>query len=115
MTEAGRRTNRSHQRKTLSHRFFLLLVGLTLAVGAVKAAGPLAAIGRQGEELSQLRSEQAELQAQHESLLREQRWIASDAGLEMIARRNGYLRSGERRIVFVPPPGQTAASEAPSD
>ena len=115
MTEAGRRTHRSHQRKGLSHRLFLLLVVLTLAIGAVKVAGPLAAIRRQGEELSQLSSEKAEAQARHESLLQEQRWIASDAGLEMIARRSGYLRAGERRIVFVPPSSQTPASEAPTE
>ena len=115
MTEAGRRTHRSHQRKGLSHRLFLLLVVLTLAIGAVKVAGPLAAIRRQGEELSQLSSEKAEVQARHELLLREQRWIASDPGMEMIARRSGYLRARERRIVFVPPSSQTPASEAPTE
>jgi len=114
MTEAGRRANRSQQRRTVNRRLFLLLVGLTLVIGAVKVARPVGAICRQGEELGQLRSEKAELEAQQASLVREQRWIASDAGQEMIARRSGYLRAGERRIVFVPAPGQATSSEAPS-
>ena len=115
MTAAGRRTHRSQQRRAVSHRLFLLLVGLTLAVGAIKMAAPLAATRRQGEELGRLRREKAEVQARHESLLREQRWIASDPGLEMMARRSGYLRAGERRIVFVSPSSQTPAAETPRD
>ena len=115
MTEAGRRTNRSHHRNTLSRRLFLLLVGLTLAVGAVKIAGPLSAIRRQSEELSQLRVEKAEVQARHASLRGVQRWVASDRGLDLIARRSGYVLAGERRIVFVPPSSQTPASAAPTE
>jgi len=79
---------------------FLLAVGVVLAVGGVKLAQPLSVARRQQDELARLRRDKANEQAQQARLERYQRELATDRGLERAARREGYLRTGERRLVF---------------
>ncbi len=110
---------------------FLALLGLVLIVGAAKFCVPWSNARRQQEELNQLRREKAQLETEQKQLTRYKRLLASDQGLESAARREGYVRQGDRRIIFVPEKekpksgvgngrsGQTtdepASAEAPAD
>jgi cell division protein FtsB len=90
-------------RKLRMHRsVFLALLGLVLIAGAVKFCVPWAAARRQQEELNELRREKAQLETEAKQLTRYKRQLASDQGLESAARREGYVRQGDRRIIFVP-------------
>jgi cell division protein FtsB len=90
-------------RKLRMHRsVFLALLGLVLIMGAVKFCVPWAEARRQQEELKELRREKADLVAEQKQLTRYKRQLASDQGLESAARREGYVRPGDRRIIFVP-------------
>jgi flagellar biosynthesis/type III secretory pathway M-ring protein FliF/YscJ len=94
----------------------LLAIAVVLAVGSVKLAQPLAAARRQQDDLALLRREKTTLQRDNAGLERYQREVATDPGQERAARREGYLRKGERRLVFTPEPSQTPApkhSKAP--
>lgn len=94
-------------RKLRMHRsVFLALLGLVLIIGAAKFCVPWAEARQQQEELKQLRREKAELVAEQKQLARYKRLLASDQGLESAARREGYVRQGDRRIIFVPEKGK---------
>jgi cell division protein FtsB len=81
---------------------FLVLVALVLGLGLIRLSPPLAALRTQRERLAQLRSERAALIADRTQLRREKERLATEAGREAAARRRGYLRPGERRLMFVP-------------
>jgi hypothetical protein len=67
----------------------------------IKLSRPLATIQRQHDELARLRTQKAELEVEKARLEVYQRHLATDHGIERAARREGYLRPGERRLVFV--------------
>jgi len=81
---------------------FYLLVSLVLLAAVVKLSQPVGAIRRQQEQLSQLRVEKARLVAEKARLEGYQHELATDRGVERAARREGYVRPGDRRLVFVP-------------
>ena len=83
-------------------RAFWALMGAVVAVGLVRLYGPLTTIREQSVRMAQLRATQAELVGQQAYLESYKRFLATDAGQEAAARRMGYLRPGERRLVFVP-------------
>ncbi len=80
---------------------FLALVGVALLIAIVKLWGPTATARRQQEDLARLRSEKASLNDEHKQLEDYKRKLASDEGQESAVRRSGYVREGDRRLVFV--------------
>lgn len=110
----GRRSSftqrKSRRGPRVGRRLLVALVGLVLLVGLVKLYGPLAAARRKQEELTRLGLEKATLAAEQERLQSYKRHLASEAGLEGAARREGYVRDGERRLVFIPRANREPAS-----
>lgn len=102
------RDGRRRRRRRLSVPGFLLLLALVLVAGMVKLAGPFSAVRREERNLAGLRLEQREQAAEHGRLLEHKNHLATDAGMEAAARREGYVRPGERRIVFVPAESEEA-------
>jgi len=95
-------TQQSRGRRLRIHRpVVYAVVGLAVALGAAKLWGPVSTARAQADVLGQLRRERADLQQEHGELRRDKIGLASDEGVEMRARRDGYLRPGDRRIVFV--------------
>lgn len=86
----------------MSFRAFYVLVSLVLVAAAVKLSQPVGAIRRQQEQLSRLHLEKARLVAEKARLEGYQHELATDRGVERAARREGYIRPGDRRLVFVP-------------
>jgi hypothetical protein len=96
---------------------FGLLVVIALLIGLVKFWMPAAAAHRQEAENVRLRREKASLQSEHDQLQSDKQRLASKQGLELTARRAGYLRPGDRRLVFVAgkePPKKNAKKKEPS-
>lgn len=87
------------------------LVLLVLTWGAAKLSDPLRELRRQGQELAALRAQRDVLAAEKARLEARKRELASPAGQERAARRLGYLRPGERRLVFVPDEAAPEAGE----
>ncbi len=94
------RAKRWRRKLRLNRNAFLALLAAILAVGLAKLSGPLAALDRQQEELARLQQRKQTLLAERRSLETEKRRLATEEGQEWAARRRGYLRSGERRLVF---------------
>jgi hypothetical protein len=99
----------------VEYRVLRAAVLLVLLLGATKLWGPLATDRRQQDELTKLHLEKATLLAEHNRLQEYKRKLASDTGFEAAARRLGYLRDGERRLVFIPRSEQKPSSPAPAD
>ena len=111
----GERVARRGRRLSLPV-FYLLLAGVLVAT-IVKLSQPLGVLGRQQEELARLGAEKARLTAEMSRLEGRQHGLATDHGLERAARREGYIRPGERRLVFVPekPAPEEADPPAPEE
>jgi len=97
---------------------FYLLLSAVFLVAIIKLSGPLTVIRRQHEELARLRVDKAHLLAEKARLQGYQHDLATDRGLERAIRRDGYIRAGERRLVFIPakpetPPASREDREAP--
>ncbi len=90
-----------NRRSRLRGSVFLAVAGTLVVLGLAKLSGPLATLREQDERLSQLRSERDALTAERDRLQRRTRLLATEAGQEGAARRRGYLRPGERRLMFV--------------
>ncbi len=99
----GRRTLR------LNRAVFLALAAAILTVGLVNLSGPLSARRSQERDLAELRQRRQALLEQRDLLGAEKRRGATESGQEWAARRRGYVRQGERRLVFSP------EGETPSD
>lgn len=84
----------------MNRNVFFALLAAVLALGIAKVSGPLAAVGRQQEELSKLRERKQALAAERGLLEAEKGRLATEKGQEWAARRRGYVRAGERRLVF---------------
>jgi len=104
--------NRRGRGLRLDRRAFWLAVAVLVAVGLVKLYGPLATARRQQDDLAALHLRKAGLAAEQKRLEEYKRQLASDAGLENAARREGYVRDGERRLVFIRPDGKPAPSRS---
>jgi hypothetical protein len=92
-------------------------MGAVLAVGLVRLYGPLSTIRGQSVRMAQLRATKAGFLAQQTDLEEYKRFLATETGQEAAARRMGYLRPGERRVVFVPakdPQSKGSAKARPS-
>ena len=103
----------------LSLPLFISLLASVLLIGSLKLSRPLAAIRRQQRQLASLQLKKSALDREHQRLKREQRFLATEAGQEQLIRQKGYLRPGERRIIFLQAPTpklspQPQANEAPS-
>jgi len=100
-------------RRRMKRRAFWMLAGAVCAIGMLRLWGPLGAIREQSGRMAQLRGMKASLLSQQASLEEEGRFLATEAGREAAARRIGYVRPGERRLVFVPAAsGETKQSGA---
>lgn len=108
MGRAERRAGNGRQRVRLNRTVFLLLVGTAAALGVAKLSGPLKTVWGQQQDLARLREERTTLAAERTRLQTLKRHLASDEGQEQAARRAGYLRPGERRLVFVRDPKEAA-------
>jgi len=96
----GRRRRSGRRVKT---RVFWMAAGGVLAVGLIKLYGPLRVIREQALRTAQLAATKASLASEGTSLEGERIFLATEPGREAAARRMGYLRRGERRVVFVAP------------
>jgi cell division protein FtsB len=108
MRTVDRRAGNGRQRVRLNRTVFLLLVGTAAAVGVAKLSGPLKTVWHQQQDLARLREERAALATEWTRLQALKRHLASDEGQEQAARRAGYVRPGERRLVFVRDPEEAA-------
>ncbi len=82
-------------------RAFWWLIEIVVAIGLVKLYGPLLTIKGQSVRTAQLRATKAEMVIKMGDLEGQRRFLATAAGQEAAVRRAGYLRPGERRLVFV--------------
>lgn len=89
------------------------VVGLVLLLAAAKFWGPLGTARRQADELARLRREKTALEQDRAQLQHLKDQLASDDGVETAARREGYLKSGDRRIVFVKQKEKGRPKQAP--
>jgi cell division protein FtsB len=80
---------------------FLALIGAAFLLAIIKLWGPMAVARHQQEGLARLRAEKASLKDENKQLEEYKRKLASDEGKEAAARRDGYVREGDRRLVFV--------------
>jgi len=96
------RKRRGRRSLRLNRAVFLTLVAAVLAIGVANLSRPLATIRSQNQQLAQLRQRQRALLEQRRLLEAEKRRLATEEGQEWAARRRGYLRQGERRLVFSP-------------
>ncbi len=95
-----RSSRRRGRGRRIRAKVFAGLCALVVALGLAKLYGPLATIRKQSDRLAELGVKKAELFSEQTELERYKRQAATEAGQETAARRQGYLRPGERRIVF---------------
>ena len=76
----------------------------------IRLWGPLSQARRQLEVLARLHAEKAALESEHGRLEKYKRQLASDKGAEAVVRQEGYVKTGERRLVFVQGPSKTSKS-----
>ena len=79
---------------------FFCLLALVLAIGLAKLFGPLGTIRAQSDRMAQLEMKKAELVFEQGELEAYKQQAATEKGREAAARRLGYVRAGERRIMF---------------
>jgi len=95
------RPNQRARRLRLKAPLFLALVGLLLGIGVAELCRPLADLREQHKNLARLGQEKAALGLETGQLEEHKGYLATEAGQEAAARRQGYVRPGERRLVFV--------------
>jgi len=87
-------------KRRIRGRAFLGLVGVLLLVGLIRLWSPLATIRAQGDRIAQLNLKKAALLSEQADLERGKQRLATEEGRKAAARRQGYVKKGERRIVF---------------
>ena len=92
----GRRTLR------LNRAVFLALAAAILTIGLASLSAPLSTRRSQEQDLEGLRQRRQALLEQRDLLEAEKSRVATENGQEWAARRRGYVRQGERRLVFSP-------------
>ncbi len=95
------RERRARRRLRVHTRVVVLLLGAIVLVGVIRLCHPYALARRQEEEIARLRAQKSALQAEHDQLQAYKHDLASDRGQESTLRRQGYIRPGERPLVFV--------------
>jgi cell division protein FtsB len=108
------RSNQRARRLRLKTPLFLALVGLMLGIGVAELCSPLADLREQHKNLARLRQEKAALGMETGRLEEHKGYLATEAGQEATARRQGYVRPGERRLVFVAEDA-SGTSDRPTD
>lgn len=106
------------KRRRVKRNVFLGLAGLVLVLGLAHLARPLVQIRANGDRLAQLQLTKAALEADRAALAEQKAFLATGTGQEIAARRQGYLRPGERRLVFCeekPPESTLGDTEAGED
>ncbi|MBN1459315.1 MAG: hypothetical protein JXA57_07250 [Armatimonadetes bacterium] len=88
------------RRRRIKYTVFLGLAGIILVLGLVQLARPLLHLRTNGDRLAQLRLTKAALEADEATLSEQKAFLATGTGQEITARRQGYIRPGERRLVF---------------
>jgi hypothetical protein len=114
-------TGRRRGRRRIRGKVFLGLCGGVLLLGLAWLYEPLGAIRQESDQLALLRMKKAALEQEQADLESYKEQAATEVGREAEARRQGYLRPGERRIVFFreeapeKPPAETeeGATSAP--
>ena len=97
----GGRERRPRRKLRLHLPVFLLVLGAILLVAALRLWIPFSNARRQQDEVARLRQQKAGLAAERAQLDEYKHRLASDQGLEASARQEGYVKRGERRLVFV--------------
>ena len=87
-------------RRRLRGSVFFCLILMVLAIGLAKLYGPLGTIRGQSDTMAQLEMKKAALAFEQGKLTEYKQYAATEEGREAAARRLGYVRPGERRIVF---------------
>jgi hypothetical protein len=93
-------TARRRGRKRVRGKVFVGLCGGVLLLGLGWLYSPMAAIRQESDQLALLRMKKAALEQEQADLESYKAQAATETGREAEARRQGYLRPGERRIVF---------------
>jgi cell division protein FtsB len=96
------RKRRGRRPLRLNRAVFLALAAAILTIGLANLSGPLTTRRSQERDLEGLRQRRQALLEQRELLEAEKRHLATENGQEWAARRRGYVRQGERRLVFSP-------------
>jgi cell division protein FtsB len=94
-------------------RVVVIAAALIVGAGALRISGPIGALRAQRAELARLHLEKSALALEKARLEEYKRRLASEAGREEAAREQGYVRDGERRLIFVPQ--RAPATQAESD
>ena len=87
-------------RRRLRQSALFCLIVLVLAIGVAKLFGPLGTVRAQSDRIAQLEMKKAALAFEKGDLEEYKQYAATEDGREAAARRLGYVRPGERRIVF---------------
>ncbi|MCJ7821666.1 MAG: hypothetical protein MUQ26_01045 [Armatimonadetes bacterium] len=115
------RKRRGRRPLRLNRAVFFALAAAILTIGLASLSGPLSTRRSQERDLEALRQRRQALLEQHDLLEAEKGRVATENGQEWAARRRGYVRQGERRLVFSPedegrsdrPSQELDAQEAP--
>jgi cell division protein FtsB len=95
-------------------RVFWALAGAVSVLGLVRLYGPLTTMREQSMRMAQLRATRSALTSQQSDLESQKQFLATEAGQEEAARQMGYLRPGERQLVFVPETARNTTSAKPT-
>ncbi len=96
----GWKSKPSPNKQRVKSGVFFGLVGVALLVGAARLWGPLSEIRQQGDRIAQLNLKKDALLAEQTDLERYKQRLSTEEGRQAAARRQGYVKKGERRIVF---------------
>lgn len=100
------------RRRRIRRSVFFGLGGLVLVLGLAHLARPVLQVRTHGDRLAQLRLTKAALEADRAALGEQKAFLATGTGQEITARRQGYLRPGERRLIFCE---ETLSEDTPED
>ena len=102
MRALDERKRRGRRALRLNRAVFLALAAAVLTIGLASLSGPLSTLRSQEQDLAGLRQRRQALLEQRDLLEAERRRLATESGQEWAARRRGYVRQGERRLLFSP-------------
>ena len=102
MRALDERKRQARRTLRLNRAVFLALAVAILTIGLASLSGPLSTRRSQEQDLAGLRQRRQALLEQRDLLEAEKRRVATENGQEWAARRRGYVRQGERRLVFSP-------------
>ncbi len=115
-----RRTHKARRRRRRPLSYPLQLLGAACAVAAVlfvavivieKAAHPYWLGHQVGQEVATLKTRLRAQRQRNADLARHERYLASDEGAEVVARRAHYCRPGEQVILLTNDPAAAPSAE----